>query len=424
MAKPLFNSLGSNYTPEMVAVANQYAGNPAAEQARLAGELQQQLTKQFKGLSQLVYKGRDAIELVCRPLAESSQDKVGVITQGLACHAIEEGMLRAGVTPIYADLEKGTLSPSLRTVKAALAKAKQSDISVKAVFLQHTLGYANPVAEIQQFCQEQQLLLIEDLAQSYGALDATGKLLGSYADAVIFSFGRDKVLDAVSGGAVVFKAQFWKALGRDGAAWLANQQPMDYPPAAVIQKEMYYPGLTQTIRSTHQSGVGKVVFKAAKFFGLLTSPIASAVGHPTKLANGYIKLVLLQLKYLDEQLKHRRQIAQTYLDAFAGVEELNCMADAQRLSTDIHLRLPILVKSEAKLKKIIAACAAQDIYISDRWYRDVVDSGSLNYPSVYKPGTCPEAEQVSKRLLNLPTHHHISVEDAQRIALVIIKSIE
>lgn len=424
MQNVIFNSLGSNYTPELVALANTYKDKPHSGEAEVTQKVSDELSKVFGGHSVFVYKGRDAIELVCRPLAEATTEKVAVLTQGLACHAIEEGMLRAGVMPVYVDLEKGTLGPSVSTLKDAMSRAEKQKLSVRAVFLQHTLGYANPVKEIREFCSAHNLLLIEDLAQSYGAKDVDGKLLGSTADAIIFSFGRDKVLDGVSGGAVLFTEVFWKKLKRDGKAWIASRTPTVYPPGQHVQKELFYPGLTQLIQSTHRIGVGKFIFKAAKAAGYITSPIAAVVDKPTMLPGAYLRLVHTQLKYITQQLTHRRKIAKTYSEAFAGYEAATCLVDLERIESDIHLRVPLLFKSEKTLQKVVAACTAQNIHLSDRWYRTVVDSGSLNYPTIYKAGDCPEAEHVSKILLNLPTHHKVTVEDAQRIALTIIKSIE
>jgi dTDP-4-amino-4,6-dideoxygalactose transaminase len=75
------------------------------------------------------------------------------------------------------------------------------------------------------------------------------------------------------------------------------------------------------------------------------------------------------------------------------------------------------------MQTILTALKEQRIYVSDRWYRAVVDSGSLNYPSIYQAGQCPVAESVATRLLNLPTHIHVSPEDAERIAQIIVEHV-
>jgi len=58
--------------------------------------------------------------------------------------------------------------------------------------------------------------------------------------------------------------------------------------------------------------------------------------------------------------------------------------------------------------------------LADRWYRAPVDSGSLARPTVYQTGSCPNAEAVAKKIVNLPTHINVEIKDAQRICRLII----
>ena len=50
------------------------------------------------------------------------------------------------------------------------------------------------------------------------------------------------------------------------------------------------------------------------------------------------------------------------------------------------------------------------------WYRGPVDPHDTKLEEMkYTPGSCPNAEYLAKRTLNLPTHINISMADAQRI---------
>src|SRR5690606_31002986 len=86
-----------------------------------------------------------------------------------------------------------------------LEKALKQNPKAKALIVQHTLGYPADIEAIASWCKKNKLVLIEDLAHSaFGQLE-DGRLLGSFGDAIAFSFGRDKVIDSISGGAVCFK---------------------------------------------------------------------------------------------------------------------------------------------------------------------------------------------------------------------------
>lgn len=418
MAKPLFNSLGSNYSAEFVKTS--LAGLFFARSENYQ-KVKDVLAKRFAGDVELVYKGRDAIELALRVVRANhknpSHKKLAVLTQGLACHAIEEAIIRAGMVPVYADLDNERhLSPTVATLNTALKRAKENELTVCAVFLQHTLGYANPVSEVRRWCDEKEFVLIEDVAQSFGAKDDTGRELGTSADIVICSFGRDKVIDAVSGGAVIVRKKFANTLAEVSAEVMGKDS---FPPLKHMYKELLYPFFTWVVRGTHQIGIGKVLFQALKALGMFTSPIASPTTVPTVLPAGYCGMILWQLSSLEEQLEHRRALAKVYMEGLADLKYIKCLVNKDTLDSDIHLRVPIVCESSELMDKIILECKKHDIHLTDRWYRKVVDSGSLHLHSIYTPGDCPVAEDVSQRLFNLPTHRQITVSDAKWIVHVI-----
>jgi dTDP-4-amino-4,6-dideoxygalactose transaminase len=256
MNTAVFHSLGSNYSRELIDRVQPFISHPMARHHSFEKDLIERLAHHFDGRVLLTYKGRDAIELALRPLVDQRTQQA-VITQGLACHAIEEGILRAGMIPVYADLEEGTLGPSAQTIVQAYERAKNQGLQVTAVFLQHTLGYANPVSKISRFCEERGLVLIADLAQSFGAKDDQDIELGFRADVVICSFGRDKVIDAVSGGAVIFRPSFWEHISGEPQGWIEQLTPILQPPTSSVFKEMLYPSLTRLIREQHGSGLGE-----------------------------------------------------------------------------------------------------------------------------------------------------------------------
>jgi dTDP-4-amino-4,6-dideoxygalactose transaminase len=85
------------------------------------------------------------------------------------------------------------------------------------------------------------------------------------------------------------------------------------------------------------------------------------------------------------------------------------------------LRFPIAVADPTALTQYLDRCG---IHIGDRWYRSAVDSGKLAYASKYKTGSCPNAEHLSARCVNLPTHQFITEADAEYIAECIKKHLK
>jgi len=74
----------------------------------------------------------------------------------------------------------------------------------KAIMIQHTLGIPADIDAIRDICQRHHLLFIEDCAHALGA-SYKGQKCGTFGDMAIFSFGRDKIISSVNGGALLIK---------------------------------------------------------------------------------------------------------------------------------------------------------------------------------------------------------------------------
>lgn len=178
----IFNSLGSNYDFKFVL---------KALFSRREGDLKKFLESKYQGKVTLTYKGRDALELALADLPKESL--VGI--NGFTCFAVYEAIKKAGHQALYLDIEKGELNFSADTLKRA--------VNVKAVIIQNTLGYPCDIEKIAQICQENKIILIEDLAHSVGTRYKNGVEAGMIGDYVALSFSQDKMIDAVSGGALI-----------------------------------------------------------------------------------------------------------------------------------------------------------------------------------------------------------------------------
>jgi perosamine synthetase len=410
--KPIFHSLGSNYSWPFIWLAFRqlWVTQPSAVE-----QTKKLLESKYHGRAQLFYKGRDAIEFALRAYGIGQNDQV--LTQAFSCYAIEEAIKRAGAEAIFVDLAKHSLNPSVSTLQAAHKKAPHA----KAVLIQHTLGYPAEIQKIAQWCQKNKLLLIEDLAQSLGAQDSDGIEVGTYGDVVICSFGRDKVIDAISGGAAILKTNSsFIDLAQDKRVYADHVQPK--VPASIVKKDMFYPLLTWKIRVTHRFGIGKILFQIAKRIGLLTSPISSPIEHMSALPAEYAPLILWQFQHLSEQISHRQEIALLYDELMGHGKGLPLEMRTKEFVTG-GLTKPSYLRysfSIPRPQQLAQSLLSSQFYFTDRWYRQAVDSGSLNLYSTYTVGSCRESEKRAETIFNLPTHRYINKQSAERIMAAII----
>jgi perosamine synthetase len=103
----------------------------------------------------------------------------------------------AGGKPIFADMRSDTLCIDPDEVKKKLS-AKTAGLIVV-----HIAGLVCPqMNELQQFCKENNLFLLEDAAHAHGAM-LDGQMAGTFGDAGCFSFYPTKVMTSCEGGMVI-----------------------------------------------------------------------------------------------------------------------------------------------------------------------------------------------------------------------------
>ena len=403
----IFNSLGSNYSKHFVLKALR---NCTFSSFKSIDALEKKLEIIFQGTAIGVYKGRDAIEIALRVLLPKESK---VFTQAFSCYAVEEGIVRAGMQPVYTDTAENTTNMSLDTLRMAFKKNPQG----KAVLVQHSLGIPAEIIQIKKWCEKNNILLIEDLAQGFGGINTSGEQLGKNADVVICSFGRDKIIDAVSGGAVIFK----KLTQTQSQRVFEIKKELKTVPVKIVISEMIYPLITTIIRRTHHMGIGKIIFFISKKIGLLGSPIISRVSQSARIHPAYADLALYSLDTVETQLIHRKHIAKIYLAELSEIKDLQMIVDVELVNHASNLRFSFLTKNAQKVQEIILKLKKDGVYIPDRWYREAVDCGSFACKTAYKKGSCKNAEDIAQRVVNLPTHREISPEIALQISGSIIE---
>lgn len=128
--------------------------------------------------------------------------------------------------PVFIDAEPDTWNMS----PAALRKAFEKYPGPKAVICVHLYGTPAKMDEILAICQEHQVPVIEDAAESLGA-SYHGKYTGTFGKYGIFSFNGNKIITTSGGGmlvaeeeAAIKKARFLATQARDPARHYQHSQ--------------------------------------------------------------------------------------------------------------------------------------------------------------------------------------------------------
>lgn len=141
-----------------------------------------------------VGNGMDAIEIALRSLSIGSGDEV--ITTPMTAFATILAIIRAGATPVFADIDSDTALLSIESTRRCVSPR------TRAVLLVHLYGQVRQMSAWQEFCEENGLLLIEDCAQAHLAT-FNNRPAGSFGIAGTFSYYPTKNLGAMGDGGML-----------------------------------------------------------------------------------------------------------------------------------------------------------------------------------------------------------------------------
>lgn len=386
MSKQIFNSVGSNYTYGF-AFRMLFAFSDKQDQ------LISYLNNRYKGETKLFYKGREAITYALKTCGFPKGKKVVIC--GYTCAVVPTAVKNAGLTPIYVDISGESLDFSFETFKNIV----DDNQDICAVIIQNTLGFTHDITLFEKYCKEKGIILIEDLAHSVGAKYPDGRETGTVGDFTVLSFSQDKVLDAVSGGALVTRTE------------KIVDVKVQYENVSVRMqiRDRLYPLRTCKIRSTYGFGIGKFLHFILKKMNALSLPVYSLDNKIQKLPKWYASLILHRFGTLDRDIARRREIALMYLNSLEGYIHKGVTKDDIYRSTSV--RVPILVDNQYEL---IKAFEKEGIHLSDIWY-DVPVSPKRYWNLFSNENTCVVSKNISQRMFNLPTHMTLSNRDVERI---------
>lgn len=355
----------------------------------------------------LVSKARHALLLVLRQLEAGE-----VVTQPLTCLTAVAPILSAGHRPRYADLDPATLALDPVSVAGVLTG------TTRAVVAQHSFGAAAPLAQVRATIGGD-VVLVEDSAHCLGemAVDEEGRPV---ADVSVHSFGVEKMLPTRMGGAI------WVNPATAGRPWRAS---LDRELAELSGRGL---------RGSVSDVVSPLALKAGRRLG---GPAARAVdaaagrglvdaaimpservgvvaGEPAALSGAALAAVARELPGLAASQRHRRRIASIYREGLEGLADVTRPENLDEPGRAL-VRYPVLLSSPAQAEAVFDALAAEGL-VPGRWYRPLLFPGPQDPVAfAYRPGSCPAAEDVSGRILNLQTAPFVTDDAARRTAELI-----
>jgi perosamine synthetase len=308
-----------------------------------------------------VFNGTVAIQLSLAAMDIGPGDEV--IVPDLSFIATANAVVHAGATPVFIDIKADSLGMDPDLIEAAITPR------TKALLPVHLYGHPADMIRINEIAQRHELKVIEDAAESHGAM-ILGKKVGSWGYCGTFSFYGNKNMTTGEGGMITTNdEQFYEKCRylRDHA-------------------------MSKTRRYWH-----------------------TEIGYNFRMTNLQAALGCAQLKRMDYFLQRRREIHAAYTE-YLNPDSGICL----------NRTLPGYTNS---YWLICAESEDWDIDSRDQFMMRLaaggVDSRPYFYPMSHMPyyqkANTPVSERKSRQGINLPTFTDISGEEIERIAHTFLK---
>jgi len=364
--------------------------------------LRTELANKFGAPVCLFASGREALFAYLKAINLIPGEEV--IVQGYTCVVVPNAIHAAGGSPVFADIARETLNLDPESVD------KLINSRTRAVICQHTFGVPSDTAKLREICDRRKILLIEDCAHVLP--DRNGpEEIGGYGDALMLSFGRDKAISGITGGAVIPRnPSFADSLGS------LEKQAVDLSWWEVLKLLEYAPRM-RMVRNLKWTGFDKPVLKILKSLNLISLVVTdeekkgfqSPLLH--KIPNVCAALACWSLGNLEKTNDHRRQITNFFLGH--GLKHGWPVLKGIKPGLPLQ-KFPLFVHDAQGKRKSLKK---HNVYLDDGWTGCVVCPETVDLPSTgYEWGDNPEAEKACGQILSLPTHPTMTMRQAEYLA--------
>jgi len=332
-------------------------------------ELEQRLAA-YGGAAECVgvSSGTDALQIVM--MAENIGPGDAVFLPAFTYTATAEVPLVLGATPVFVDIDPGTFQIDPVHLADRIAQVRAAGrLRPRAIVGVDLFGQPAPWAELRAIAAREDMVLIDDCAQSFGGA-YHGRKLGGEADATTLSFFPSKPLGGYG----------------DGGAILTN----DAERAALY-------------RSLRSHGEGKVRYEVLR------------TGMNGRLDTLQAAVLLAKLDGFEAELDRREAIARAYDAGLGGCVTVPARVAESRSAWAVY---PVLARDTAE------RMALQDRLRAARIASAVYYPLPLHLQPAYQAHhdgeSLPVSEDVAQRIFALPIHPELTDAEVARVIATLI----
>ncbi|CAN7156762.1 UDP-4-amino-4,6-dideoxy-N-acetyl-beta-L-altrosamine transaminase [Paenibacillus sp. LjRoot56] len=328
--------------------------------------------------------GTAALHAACFAAGIKEGDEV--ITSPLTFVASSNCVLYEGGTPVFADVDPETYLLTVEQMKAKLTSR------TKAIIPVDFSGQPVNMQAFQAFARENNLVMIQDAAHSFGA-SYDGQPVGSVADMTMLSFHPVKPVTTAEGGVIVTNNELY----------------------AKKLRLFRSHGITRDLQELEHESEGPWYYEMQE------------LGYNYRMTDMQAALGLSQINRLDRFISFRNEIAAKYDAAFQVLEDKGWIRRPvvrEQAHSGWHLYILQLKLEHLTVdrRQIFEALRAENIGVNVHYIPVYLNPYYAKLG--YKQGLCPTAEQLYTSFITLPLFPKMDDRDVEDTIQAVNKVLE
>ena len=313
-----------------------------------------------------VANGTDAINLSLRALDIGPGDEV--ITSPFSFISPAECICQVGATPVFADIDEKSFNLYAGSIEKVISE------KTRAIIIVHLFGQAADMQPIKQLADKHGIKIIEDAAQSFGAIDHEQRT-GSIGDTGCFSFYPTKILGCYGDGGMI---------------------------------------------TTHSDEVLDKLHRLRNH-GAIKPFVHAEIGYNSRLDEIQAALLRIKLKQIDEAINKRKQVAANYhkLLKDSGLS----LPTQHATHANAHVYNLYTIKIENNRDEVRQFLSDHDIPTS-QCYPQILSTQPVFDHLGYKKEQVPVAEKMTHQTLSLPVYPGMTEDMIEAIGSTLLKAVE
>ena len=326
-------------------------------------ELKEKLTDYLKvGSLQLFVNGHSALEFLIQAMELSG----AVITTPFSFASTTHAIVRNGLKPVFCDINLKDYTIDTDKLESLITEKTTAIVPV------HVYGNVCDVEKIQEIADKHHLRVLYDAAHTFGE-EYKGKGVGTFGDASMFSFHATKVFNSIEGGAVT--------TGEKNEKLMAKLYEL-------------------------------------KNFGILGQEEVVSVGGNGKMNEFAAAMGLCNLRHVDEYIARRKTVFERYMENLSGVPGIILPEENPNLKSN-YAYMPVRFHEFGKSRdEVWTALKGGNVNARKYFYPCINADGC--YRDQYDVNDTPRALLASLEILTLPIYPDLSLEDVDRICMMIL----